>query len=161
MADYIERSLTRGERIIARGAWPGVYWFGAWMALLLLGVFVVGIFWFAYLATKYWTTRWAATDHRVVLKRGWLTRNTAELAVESIEAVSVRQSLMGRLFNYGEIIVTGAGEAAIVFPPTHDPIRFRRAIETARDRALNHPVKVVPASTERTPAKKRRARASA
>jgi hypothetical protein len=70
-----------------------------------------------------WTTDFAVTNRRVVLKRGWLNRRTQELAVESVEGVSLDQSLIAR---------SGTGEATIVFPPMAHPVSFRRAIESAR-----------------------------
>lgn len=41
---YIDESLADGETIIQRGQWPGIFWFGAWAALILLGIAIVGIF---------------------------------------------------------------------------------------------------------------------
>lgn len=129
---YIDESLAAGETIIQRGKWPGVFWFGAWAALVLLGIIVVGVFIFAVAAIKMKTTDFAVTNRRVILKRGWLNRRTHELAVESVEGVSLDQSLIARLFGYGRVVVTGTGDAAIAFPPMADPVAFRRAIEAAR-----------------------------
>ncbi len=129
---YIDQSLADGETIIQRGRWPGLFWFGAWAALLLLGIAIVGIFIFIPAAIKMKTTDFAVTNRRVILKRGWLNRSTQELAVESVEGVSLEQSLIARIFGYGRIIVTGTGEARIVFPPMAHPVAFRRSIEAAR-----------------------------
>jgi uncharacterized membrane protein YdbT with pleckstrin-like domain len=129
---YIDQSLAEGETIIRRGKWPIVFWIAAWAALLLLGIIVVGVFIFLAAAIHMWTTDFAVTNRRVVLKRGWLNRRTQELAVESVEGVSLDQSLIARLFGYGRVIVTGTGEATIVFPPMAHPVAFRRSIESAR-----------------------------
>jgi uncharacterized membrane protein YdbT with pleckstrin-like domain len=129
---YIDQSLAPGETVIQRGKWPIVFWIGAWAALLLLGLIVVGVFIFIIAAIHMLTTDFAVTNRRVVLKRGWLNRRTQELAVESVEGVSLDQSLIARLFGYGRVIVTGTGEATIVFPPMAHPVSFRRAIESAR-----------------------------
>jgi uncharacterized membrane protein YdbT with pleckstrin-like domain len=129
---YIDESLAAGETIIQRGKWPGVFWFGAWAALLLLGIIVVGVFIFVAAAIKMKTTDFAVTNRRVILKRGWLNRRTHELAVESVEGVSLDQSLIARLFGYGRVVVTGTGDAVIAFPPMAQPVAFRRAIEAAR-----------------------------
>jgi uncharacterized membrane protein YdbT with pleckstrin-like domain len=123
---YIDESLAAGETIIQRGKWPGVFWFGAWAALLLLGIIFVAA------AIKMKTTDFAVTNRRVILKRGWLNRRTHELAVESVEGVSLDQSLIARLFGYGRVVVTGTGDAVIAFPPMAQPVAFRRAIEAAR-----------------------------
>src|SRR5690606_27158881 len=129
---YIDESLAPGETILQRGQWPGIFWFGAWAALILLGIILVGIFIFVRAAVIMKTTDFAVTDRRVILKRGWLNRRTQELAVESVESVSLDQSIMQRAFGYGRVIVTGTGDAVVVFPPMANPVAFRRAIEAAR-----------------------------
>jgi len=132
---YIDQSLAPGETVLQRGKWPGLFWFGAWVALIVLGLIVVGVFIFMAALIHMKSTDFAVTNRRVILKRGWLNRRTQELAVESVEGVSLDQSLWARLFGYGRVIVTGTGEARIVFPPMADPVSFRRAIETARAEA--------------------------
>ena len=129
---YVDESLAEGETIIQRGKWPGIFWFGAWAALVLLGIILVGIFIFVRSAIIMKTTDFAVTSRRVILKRGWLNRKTQELAVESIEGVSLDQSIIARMFGYGRVVVTGTGDAMIVFPPMAHPVAFRRSIEAAR-----------------------------
>jgi uncharacterized membrane protein YdbT with pleckstrin-like domain len=129
---YIDESLAPGETVIRRGKWPFVFWLGAWAALLLLSIIVVGVFIFIGLVVKMKTTDFAVTNRRIILKEGWLTRHTSELAVENVEGVSLDQSLIGRLFGFGRVVVTGTGDATIVFPPMANPVDFRRAIESAR-----------------------------
>lgn len=129
---YIDESLAPGEQILLRGRWPGLFWFGAWTALVLLGVVIVGVFIFLRAVIIMNTTDFAVTNRRVILKRGWLNRRTQELAVESVEGVSLDQSLIARIFGYGRVVVTGTGDAVIVFPPMANPVGFRRAIEAAR-----------------------------
>ena len=129
---YVEKSLAPNERVLVRGEWPTMYWVGAWAALILLGVVIVGIFIFLRSWINMSTTEFAVTDRRVVLKRGWLNISTQELAVESVEGVRVSQSLWGKVFGYGHVVVTGTGDARIVFPPMAHPVAFRRAIEAGR-----------------------------
>lgn len=132
---YIDSSLASGETILKRGKWPAVFWFGAWAALIFLGIIIVGIFIFIRSVIVMTSTDFAVTDRRIILKRGWLNRSTQELAVESVEGVSLDQSLIARMFGYGRIVVTGTGDAVIVFPPMANPVEFRRAIESARSQA--------------------------
>ena len=135
MAQYVDQSLAAGEHIVMRGRWPMIYWLVAWAALIALGLIVVGVIVFAMAAIHMTTTEFAVTNQRVLLKRGLLTLNTQELAVSNIEEVRLAQSLLGRLFGYGHVTVTGTGEGVITFPPMSNPIAFRRAIEDARERA--------------------------
>lgn len=132
---YIDQSLAPGEEIVQRGKWPVIFWIGAWAALLVLGIAIVGIFIFLRAVIIMSTTDFAVTNKRVVVKRGWLNRRTAELSVESVEGVALQQSIWARLFGYGRVVVTGTGDAVLVFPPMAHPVTFRRAIETARTMA--------------------------
>jgi uncharacterized membrane protein YdbT with pleckstrin-like domain len=129
---YIDESLAPGEVILQRGQWPKVFWIGAWAALLLLGIILVGIFLFVRSWIIMSTTDFAVTNRRVILKTGWLNRRTQELAVESVEGVILDQSLLARLFGYGHVVVTGTGDAVIRFPAMAHPVAFRRSIEAAR-----------------------------
>lgn len=147
MSGYVEKSLAEGEEIVSQGTWPLAYWTFAWLlvgvsaiagflSLVYLGWLVaVALIWFALVAVHMSTTQFAVTNQRVALKRGWLTLHTQELAVSNIEEVRVEQTLIGRLFGFGRVIVTGTGEGVIAFPPMGHPIRFRQAIENARTRA--------------------------
>lgn len=129
---YIDESLAPGEVILQRGQWPKIFWIGAWAALLLLGIIIVGIFIFFRSWITMSTTDFAVTNRRVILKTGWLNRRTQELAVESVEGVILEQSLIARIFGYGHVVVTGTGDAVIRFPAMAHPVAFRRSIEAAR-----------------------------
>jgi len=129
---YVDKSLAPNERVVFRGRWPTVHWVMAWAALVLLGWLIVGIFIFIRAAIHMTVTQFAVTNRRIVLKRGWLNVHTQELATETVEGVQLVQSVWGKLFGYGRIIVTGTGDARVVFPPMADPIEFRRAIEETR-----------------------------
>jgi uncharacterized membrane protein YdbT with pleckstrin-like domain len=154
MAQYVDQSLGASEHIVMRGRWPLVYWTMTWLVLCAfaalaigafawapglivvpLGVLAIGAYFFIAPALRMLTTEFAVTDRRVILKWGWLNRRTAELAVESVESVQLNQSIWGRLFGYGRLIVTGTGEAQINFPPMAEPVKFRRAIESGRGKA--------------------------
>jgi len=162
---YVDESLAPGEEILARGRWPGLFWFGAWAALIVLGLAIVGIFIFLRAVIIMNTTDFAVTSKRVILKRGWLNRRTQELAVQSVEGVSLDQSWWARLWNYGRVVVTGTGDAVIRFPAMADPVAFRRAIESARaqgrevhlaDADREAIARAVPAEPEPPPPRKRR-----
>jgi uncharacterized membrane protein YdbT with pleckstrin-like domain len=144
---YIQKSLAEGEAVVRLGTWPIAWWAIAWLIVgaTAIGGFlspaylgwltVVALVWFTFVAVHMSTTQFAVTNQRVALKRGWLTLNTQEIAVSNIEEVRVEQSIIGRLFGFGRVMVTGTGEGVIAFPPMGHPIRFRQAIENARSQA--------------------------
>ena len=78
------------------------------------------------------TTEIAVTSNRLVFKRGLIARQVGEINIDRIEGVNVLQSVLGRIFNYGRIMVRGMGVGEVTLPTIEDPITFRRAIEKAR-----------------------------
>jgi len=132
---YIDKSLGDGETVIARARFPWTYTLTAWLALIVLGVLVVGIVIFFHMMIRKWTTEIGVTSHRFVEKRGLFTLQTNEIALHNIEGVKVRQSLPGRIFGYGTVRIEGTGIDAVTTPAIADPVGFVRAIQTAKEHA--------------------------
>ena len=70
------------------------------------------------------------TNKRVILKRGIISRKTEEMKVASIETVEIIQGVMGRLFGYGDVKVTGRGISDVLFKKINDPMDVKRKIES-------------------------------
>jgi uncharacterized membrane protein YdbT with pleckstrin-like domain len=74
------------------------------------------------------TTELAVTDHRVIYKSGLLSRHTIEMNRDKVESVDVDQSLLGRIFGYGTVIVRGTGGSLEPIRNIGDPLTFRSYI---------------------------------
>ena len=74
------------------------------------------------------TTELAITDHRVIYKSGLLSRHTIEMNRDKVESVDVDQSLLGRIFSYGTIVVRGTGSSLEPIRNIGDPLAFRTHI---------------------------------
>ena len=74
------------------------------------------------------TTEIAVTDRRVLFKRGLLSRHTVEMNVSKIETVDVEQTLWGRLFNYGNVVIRGTGGTFEPLVGIEHPMQLRNAI---------------------------------
>jgi uncharacterized membrane protein YdbT with pleckstrin-like domain len=130
---YIEKSLGEGERIIGRAHFHWLFVLIAVLALVVLGWILIGIWIFATMMVRYYTTEIGITNHRFIMKTGWIRRDTQEIALDNIEGVQVHQSVLGRIFGYGALVVQGTGVDAVHLPQMlSDPVGFRRAIESAR-----------------------------
>jgi membrane protein YdbS with pleckstrin-like domain len=101
-------------------AWGGP-WFALPLALLSLGPLV---------ATHigYKSSEFAITGNRVIIKVGWIRRHTLETMLGKVEAVGVEQGVLGRLLNFGTIIVTGTGGTKEAFANIARPLEFRRQV---------------------------------
>jgi uncharacterized membrane protein YdbT with pleckstrin-like domain len=78
-----------------------------------------------------WTTETDVTNLRVVHKQGFIRRETFEMSLDKVESVDVDQSIFGRIFNYGNVVVRGVGEGAKKIKTIASPLAFRNSI-TAR-----------------------------
>jgi uncharacterized membrane protein YdbT with pleckstrin-like domain len=74
------------------------------------------------------TTELAVTDHRVIYKTGLLARHTIEMNRDKVESVDVDQTLLGRIFGYGTIVVRGTGGSLEPIRTIGDPLSFRSHI---------------------------------
>ena len=81
---------------------------GILLLLCILAVIVYFFDIFVRLITIY-STEQALTNKRVFRKTGLISRDTDELILEKIETIAINQSVLGRIFDYGDIEFTGTG----------------------------------------------------
>ena len=75
------------------------------------------------------TTEQALTNKRVFLKTGFIRRNTDELTKAKVETISINQSILGRILNFGEIEFTGTGGIKIMFTYVSNPTKVKKQFE--------------------------------
>lgn len=104
-------------------------------ALTCLSLAAIAAIFALYKTITAWFHRWTietdVTNFRVVHKTGFIKRQTFEMSVDKVESVDVNQSILGRLFNYGDVTVLGVGEGGKTLAMIASPLSFRNAI-TAR-----------------------------
>lgn len=134
MASYLEGALVAGEKVLHRGR---VSWWSVWHLLaagVLLLPFVVGLVFLAWAWIRVKATELAITDKRVIAKFGFISRNTMEISIQKVESIQVQQSLIGRLLNFGTLIISGTGTSHAPIPSISDPMAFRRAFLEAQEK---------------------------
>jgi uncharacterized membrane protein YdbT with pleckstrin-like domain len=153
---YVRRVLQPGETIVYT---TKLHWFVYWWATLLLAICLVlaiaswswadnqnlslalwitaAIFALLGLSSAFRafirraSTELAVTDQRVIYKTGLLARYTLEMNRGKVESVAVDQTLLGRLFGYGTVIVRGTGSTLEPIRNISDPLTFRSYITTS------------------------------
>ena len=93
---------------------------------------IIGFGKFAHMMIIKATTEIAVTSSRIVYKRGVVARYVGEMSIDRIEGVNVLQSFLGRLLNFGRVMVRGMGVGEVVLSTIEDQITFRKAIDKAR-----------------------------
>jgi uncharacterized membrane protein YdbT with pleckstrin-like domain len=134
MASYIEGALTPGERVLHTAH---VSWWSQWVPLLIgvvgLVAFGLGLIALAYAYIQYKTTELAITNKRVIVKNGFISRQTTELNLAKVESIQVNQTVMGRLLDYGSLLISGGGLPQASLNGIADPLAFRKAFIQAQD----------------------------
>jgi len=144
---FVEKNLANNEKIVKN------------ILLIVLGVIITraaksdlangvgGIIVFvaligligAYMRSK--SSEFVVTNRRIMLKTGVLRRKLVELQLNRAEGLSVDQGIIGRMFNFGSIIVTSGGVKE-VFSPIAQPYEFKKQVNNAIEESftpINNP----------------------
>jgi uncharacterized membrane protein YdbT with pleckstrin-like domain len=168
---YIEEHLMAGEQIVHR---TYVHWsvfllpilpliaaiwlfsvggdtaIGLGVFILIVGVTSTGIF----AVIQRQTSEFVVTNKRVLIKTGLGRRQSLETLLSKIESIAVEQSVVGRILDFGTIVVIGTGGSKEPFHRIAYPMQFRRKVqeqiaELAKERSLTPPP-AAPLSTSAT-----------
>ena len=162
---YVAKTLAQGERIVHRARFNWIYSFGAyfWLALGIAPLLVNALLgyltqmrtleestpllalsglalplgfgvWLKDMVYQ-WTTEIVVTSQRFVYKTGLIARQSKEVSLSKIEEINLSQSIWGRIFGYGRLIIRGTGVGVLELPPLDDPVAIRRCIQDARSAA--------------------------
>ncbi len=153
-APYIKSTLGPGEVIVRTASMHWMYYF--WPAIMALGMIafaiatgsriiipqqpedidtmtffwilaVINLLWFAVKYLNVISTEFAVTNQRLAIKEGILSRTTDEVKLGSIESININQSILGRIFGFGDLVVTGTGNTRMTLKSIESPIDFRQA----------------------------------
>ncbi|MCW5622270.1 MAG: PH domain-containing protein [Burkholderiales bacterium] len=136
MASYVEGALVKDEKVVYVGK-VSLWSLAGRIALgfILLPLFGLGLILWLMAYVKYKTTELAITNKRVIAKFGFISRSTIELNINKVESIQVDQTMVGRMFNFGTLIISGAGNPQAPIPGISNPMGFRRAFMEAQDQA--------------------------
>ncbi len=128
---YIQDSLSDGEEVrdLFKLHWFAKSWMILWIILAIptIGITLLFALW-EWLKLR--SIEQGVTNKRVILKRGIISRKTEEMKITSIETVEIIQGVMGRIFGYGDVKVTGRGISDLLFKKINDPMDVKRKIES-------------------------------
>ena len=119
MGSYVQNNLISGEQVVyeARLHWIIFFSFRSFFTLLILPLI------------DRWTSEFAITKKRVIMKVGLISRKALEMNLSKIESVNVEQTIMGRILGYGTISIIGTGGTRESFARISKPMEFRRVFQ--------------------------------
>jgi len=95
----------------------------------------IGLIFFIIAFIRYKTTELVVTNKKLIAKVGFVKRRTIELLLNKVESVQVNQSVLGRMLNYGSVIVSGAGTPQAPVKGISNPIEFRKQFMEIQEKA--------------------------
>ena len=151
---YSSKNMMEGEQIICEARFHYMlYWLPALLLLVAIvlpfipigedtlkyrlifsGIFIVLAALWAVVINN--GKRFILTNKRIILKTGIIMRESNELMLRKCEGIKVSQSIMGRILNYGDVMVT-TGEVVDVFQYIWDPMGFSTKVNEQIDK-INH-----------------------
>ncbi len=63
------------------------------------------------------------------MKKGLFRRQILEIFLARVESVYIDQNILGRIFNFGTIVVSGTGGTKNIFTYIPKPIKFRNLVQ--------------------------------
>jgi len=149
MSSYVDSVLAEGERIVYRAhvsRWKfflsylvGGLFLAAAVATYVAGsrytaesatlaaiLFAIGLVVLFSAVVRRWPTELVLTNRRIITTRGLVARDTVEMNLSKVESLHVNQSLMGRLFDYGDVTVVGTGSSLEPLLGISRPLELRK-----------------------------------
>ena len=134
---YVDKNLMSGEVVLyeAKISWvnylPSIFLFIVGILLIRLYstigyvIIIISVFNFLVAFITRWTTELVVTSKRVIHKTGLISRKTIELNHSKVESYYVEQSVLGRIFDFGTIIIHGTGGGKNPIRDVDSPLMFR------------------------------------
>lgn len=132
---YFEISKLKDEELIyqERVSLPlivGLVGFGGFLLVLSiifgsLVFLILGVVFALYAVSLYLTSEYVISNKRILSKTGLIKRHVVELRIKQVESITLEQSILGRILNYGTLVFSGAGNPVVKIELIQNPIQFR------------------------------------
>lgn len=109
------------------GLFLGLYFSVLKLPALLFVCF--GLLWLLMTAITYRVSSLTIQHNQLVLRTGLLVRKTVNIPLSKIQSLDIRQSVLGSLFHYGSLLITGTGGTQYGIENINHPLTCRRHIE--------------------------------
>lgn len=104
------------------------------IAFIIAGLFLISFISRCIVAA---TSEFAITNKRVILKKGFISIQVSDIALDRCDGVSFDQGFWGRLLGYGIVTTGSIGARAQKYPALAQPGVFRNALFLIMDKYKN------------------------
>lgn len=121
MGSYVSNNLGKDETVVYEAK---LHWIIFISLRAIITLFIAPLI-------DTWTSEFAITNKRIIIKVGLLRRRTLEMNLSKVESINVSQGIFGRILGYGDIVVVGTGGTKEPFAAICAPLEFRKAYQEA------------------------------
>ena len=100
--------------------------YGTMLTGLLL---LMSLFSFIGSLVGFYCSEYAITNKRIIMKVGFIRRKSLEIFLDRVEGVYIEQGVLGRILNFGTVIIAGVGGTKNPFFFIPDPLKFRSNVQ--------------------------------
>lgn len=148
--NYIQKTLLPNEKLVFFTGphyiifYPCIIWLIAAIGFMLylprypfIAYAFVAIALYSLLSSfvTYMTSEYGITDKRILMKVGFVRRTSLEIFFNKIESIQVKQSILGRILDYGAVVICGTGGSKDPFFFIPSPLDFRKRVQEHMEKA--------------------------
>lgn len=160
---YLKKTLLDDEKVVyyAKPHWiifsRSLVWLLICVAIIILGPlfpepfrnfsfslhaffvwlsFIVAVYFGFYSLLIYISSEYGITNQRVLMKVGLISRSSLEVFFQRLESIQIEQTFVGRILNYGTVIICGTGGSKDPFYFIPNPLEFRRQVQMQMEKSL-------------------------
>lgn len=136
---YIDKNLLNSEHVVYRAKLHWSEFLGPiiWLVISLLFysagnsgvgtlIMLIGLLTGVGAAINFATSEFGITNKRILVKTGFIRRQSFEIMLQKVEGIQVSQGVMGRLLGFGSVTISGTGGSRAPFRRIAAPIEFRK-----------------------------------
>ena len=123
MGSYVNNHLIKDEQVVYETSY---HWIIFFEIASILTLFIRPLILKS-------SDEFVVTNKRIVIKTGFISRDTIEMNLNKVESIEVEQSVFGRMLGFGTIKVHGTGVSGQAFHKIADPLEFRRRLQEQYD----------------------------
>jgi uncharacterized membrane protein YdbT with pleckstrin-like domain len=136
----IDEHIQKDEKILYIGspAWigyftnPALFWLlflGFVFALITIWTIIIPIFLIVISYLSKSSTIYAITDKRVIGRQGIISENFKSLTFEHITSIRVKKGILGKMFDFGDIIMYPSGMNRMYWGYVKNPVQVKNEME--------------------------------
>jgi hypothetical protein len=98
---------------------------------------IVSILCLIHQIVEYFVVEYYITNKRLIFKKGLFYTSLIDIPIEKVESLICIKGLLGHIFNYGTVFVSGIGGMLLRYSNIKKPYKARRVIYDVMDNSKN------------------------